>query len=139
MNFRMISLGAMGLALAGCTTTGGGLPANALESHWNGKSAGIFFANFGPPLSDTEEGGMTQYTWRGGYKHLRVPAKFADGKDGKKGKRIAAAQTRYLSCTVKVSVDDSYTIRAIKPISDRAGLNGPSYCAEFLVGDAAAQ
>lgn len=139
MNFRMITLGALGLALTGCTTTGVGLPANALESHWNGKSAGIFFANFGPPLSDTDEGGLTHYTWRGGYKTMRVPAKYAETKDGKKGKRLAAAQTRYLSCTVKVSVDSSYTIRGIKTISDRAGLNGPSYCAEFLVGDGKSQ
>lgn len=134
MTFRMIMLGGLALALAGCTTTGGA-PRNAVKSAWNGKSAGIFFAQFGPPASDSGEGGMTVYTWKGGYKTVRVPAKYAEGANGKKGKRIASPQTRYLSCSVKLSVDDSYTIRKVTTISDRAGLNGPSYCAEFLAGD----
>lgn len=132
MKFRMIMLGTLAMALAGCTTTGGGSPRNALEEAWNGKSAGKFFAAFGPPISDTGEGSTTEYTWRGGYKNLRVPAQYAEGKDGKKGKRIAAAQTRYLSCTVKLKVDETYTIRSITPIADRRGVNGPSYCTEFL-------
>ncbi|MBB4064412.1 hypothetical protein [Gellertiella hungarica] len=134
MNIRMIMLGSLAIALAGCTTTGGGLPRNAIESAWNGKSAGTFFAQFGPPVSDAGDGGSIEYTWKGGYKTVRVPAKYAEGANGKKGKRIAAAQTRYLSCTVKLTVDESYTIRKITTISDRAGLNGPSYCAEFLAG-----
>lgn len=133
MNIRMIMLGSLAIALAGCTTTGGA-PRNAVESAWNGKSAGIFFAQFGPPASDTGEGGMTEYTWKGGYKTVRVPAKYAEGEKGKKGKRLSAAQTRYLSCTVKLSVDESYTIRKITTVADRPGLEGPSYCAEFLAG-----
>ncbi len=134
MNIRMIMLGGLALALAGCTTTGGA-PRNAVESAWNGKSAGIFFAQFGPPTADTTEGGMTEYTWKGGYKTIRVPAKYAEGADGKKGKRISAPQTRYMSCGVKLSVDETYTIRRITTVSDRPGVNGPSYCAEFLAGD----
>lgn len=134
MTIRMIMLGGLALALAGCTTTGGA-PRNAVESAWNGKSAGVFFAKFGPPVSDSGEGSMTEYAWKGGYKTVRVPAKYAEGANGKKGKRIAPAQTRSLSCSVKLTVDESYTIRKITTVSDRAGINGPSYCAEFLAGD----
>jgi hypothetical protein len=134
MKLRMITLAGLGMALAACTTTGSGLPSNAIESAWLGKSAGTFFANYGPPISDTSEGGMTIYTWKGGYKSVRVPAKYAEGDKGKKGKRISPAQTRNLSCTVSLKVDDSYTIRSITKISDRPGLNGASYCAEFLAG-----
>lgn len=134
MKIRMISLGCALAMLAGCTTTGGA-PRNPLEARWNGKSAGIFFASFGPPTSDTNEGGMTVYSWRGGYKTVRVPAQYAETKDGKKGKRLAAAQTRYLSCSVKLKVDESYTIRGITAIGDRPGAKGNSYCAEFLAAD----
>jgi hypothetical protein len=133
MKLRMIMLGLAGLALTACTTTGGA-PRNAVEAAWVGKSAGKFFASYGPPVSDTGEGGMTQYTWKGGYKTVRVPAQYAEGKNGKKGKRISPAQTRYLSCTVRLSVDESYTIRSVTTISDRQGQKGPSYCAEFLAG-----
>lgn len=135
MNNRMISLACAAALLAGCTTTGGGLPRNALESAWNGKSAGIFFAQFGPPAAD--EGDGRNYTWKGGYKTVRIPAKYAEGEKGKKGKRIAPAKNRYLSCTVKLTVDEGYMIRSIKPVADRPGVNGPSYCAEFLAGKAA--
>lgn len=133
MTIRMTLLAGLALALAGCTTTGGA-PRNAVETAWNGKSAGIFFAQFGPPASDTGDGGMTEYTWKGGYKTVRVPAKYAEGANGKKGKRLSAAQTRYLSCSVKLSVDETYTIRRITTISDRPGVDGASYCAEFLAG-----
>lgn len=134
MKLRMITLAGLGLVLAACTTTGGGLPSNGVESAWLGKSAGTFFANFGPPVSDSSEGGMTQYTWKGGYKTVRVPAQYADGDKGKKGKRISPAKTRSLSCTVSLKVDDSYTIRSIRTVADRPGLKGKSWCAEFLAG-----
>ncbi len=132
MKTRLFALAGLALALASCTTTGSGSPSNALESAWLGKSAGTFFAAYGPPVSDSGEGSSTVYTWKGGYKTVRVPAQYAEGENGKKGKRIAAAQTRYLSCTVSLKVDESYTIRSITALSDRKGLKGNSYCAEFL-------
>nr|WP_316653021.1 hypothetical protein [uncultured Gellertiella sp.] len=133
MTSRMIALAGALALLAGCTTTGG-TPRNALESQWNGKSAGIFFANYGPPLSDSSEGGVTVYSWRGGYKTVHVPAPAAGGKKGKHG----PSRTRYLSCAVQLHVDEHYKIRSITAISDRPGVKGPSYCAEFLT-DAADQ
>lgn len=134
MKAQLILLTGLVFALQSCTTTGG-MPRHAVESAWLGKSAGSFFASYGPPVSDSRDGGMTQYTWKGGYKTVRVPATYAPGEKGKKRKRISPAQTRYLSCTVTLSVDDSYTIRAITPIADKAGVKGKSYCAEFLAGD----
>ena len=39
-----------------------------LQARWNGKTAGSFFAAYGPPLSDTAgSGGTTLYKWRGGF------------------------------------------------------------------------
>lgn len=137
MKIRMTMLGLLATALAGCTTTSGGMGGSPLEARWIGKSAGTFFANFGPPISDTGEGGTTSYTWKGGYKTVKIPAKYAEGENGKKGKRISAGGTRYMNCTVMLKVDESYTIRSIKAISDRPGVNGPSYCTEFLAGDTA--
>lgn len=131
MNFRILTLGGLMLALAGCTTTGG-IAGNPLEARWNGKSAGTFFAAYGPPISDVESGSSTVFTWRGGYKTVRVPAKHEEGQKGKKGKRIAPAKTVYLRCEARITVGQDYTIRSIQAIADRPGVNGPSYCAEFL-------
>ena len=133
MNFRMITAAGLTLALAGCTTTG--LASNPVEARWNGKPAGIFFAAYGPPISDVESGSSTTYVWRGGYKTVRVPAQYEDGENGKKGKRIAAAKTVYMRCEVKLTVGSDYVIRNIETVADRPGVKGPSYCAEFL-GDA---
>ena len=41
MNLRILTLGGLMLALAGCTTTGG-IASNPLEARWNGKSAGTW-------------------------------------------------------------------------------------------------
>ena len=130
MNFRMITAAGLVLALAGCTTTGGlGSP---LKARWVGKPAGVFFAAYGPPLSDVETGSTTIYDWRGGYKKARIPAQYAAGENGKKGKQIAPARTDYLRCEVKLSVGSDYTIRDIQAVVDKPGASGPSYCAEFL-------
>lgn len=134
MRAHLILLTGLVFALQSCTTTGG-IPRNPVEEAWLGKSAGRFFASYGPPVSDSGAGGMTEYTWKGGYKTVRVPAQYAPGEKGKKRKRISPAQTRYLSCTVSLKVDDSYTIRSITPIADKAGVKGKSYCAEFLAGE----
>ena len=80
MNFRMMTAAGLALVLAGCTTVG---PArNAVEARWNGQPAGTFFAQFGPPVSDVESGDSTVYSWKGGYKTLRIPAEYAKGPDG---------------------------------------------------------
>lgn len=132
MNFRIFIMGGLMLALAGCTTTGGGIASNPLEARWNGKSAGTFFAAYGPPISDVEAGSSTVYTWRGAYKTVRVPAKAEEkGEKGKKAKR-SAARTLYLRCEARITVGQDYMIRNIQAIADRPGVNGPSYCAEAL-------
>lgn len=132
MNLRIFTMGGLMLALAGCTTTGG-IASNPLEARWNGKSAGTFFAAYGPPISDVETGSSTVYTWRGAYKTVRVPAKAESdkGEKGKKAKRTAA-RTLYLRCEARVTVGQDYLIRSIQAIGDRPGVNGPSYCAEAL-------
>ena len=135
MNFRLLTVAGLALALAGCTTVG---PArNAVESRWNGQPAGTFFAKFGPPQSDVESGETTIYSWKGGYKKRKVPAQYAEGTDGKKGKRIAPARTEFLSCSVQLTVSSDYTIRSIKVSGDRKSSTGVSWCDEFLAGDAA--
>jgi|GEM_PF-4432672 len=90
---------------------------------------------FGPPLSDTESGSSTVYNWRGGYKKATIPARFEEGKDGKKGRQISPARTASLSCTVQLVVSSNYTITSVRTVSDRPGVNGPSYCAEFLAAN----
>ncbi|MBB3297828.1 hypothetical protein ACC764_31455 [Rhizobium ruizarguesonis] len=130
MNFRTMTAAGLAIALAGCTT----IPSagNPIEARWVGKSAGIFFAAYGPPISDSEQGSTTVYTWRGGYKTVRIPAKYAEGADGKRGKQIASARTAYLRCQAEITTSSDYTIRDIRTVADIPGVNGPSYCAEFL-------
>lgn len=89
MLFRSVTLAAFAITLSACTTaTDGSTPSftqkSPVETRWVGQSAGIFFAKFGPPLSDTESGSSTVYNWRGGYKKATIPAKFEEGKDGKR-------------------------------------------------------
>ena len=132
MKFRMITAAGLALALAGCTTVG---PArNAVEARWKGQPAGIFFAQFGPPQSDVQNGDMTVYAWKGGYKKRTVPAQYEEGKDGKKGKRIAPARTEFLSCSVQLTVSSDYVIRSVQVLGDRKSSTGPSWCDEFLAG-----
>lgn len=136
MRFRSVTLAGLAIALSACTTTTPSLsPKNAVETRWVGQSAGVFFAKYGPPLSDVDSGGTTTYNWRGGYKTAKIPAKFEEGKDGKRGRQTSSARTSYLSCTVQITVGSDYKIRSIRTVSDRPGVNGPSYCAEFLGGE----
>ncbi len=79
-----------------------------------------------------EDGSATVYTWKGGYKTVRVPAKYAEGEDGKRGKQISAARTLYLRCQAEVTTNSDYTIRSIRTVGDIPGENSASYCAEFL-------
>ncbi len=95
------------------------------------------FAQLGPPQSDAVSGDMTVYSWKGGYKKRTVPAQYAEGKDGKKGKRIAPARTEFLSCSVQLTVSSDYVIRSAHVLGDRKTSTGPSWCEEFLAGDKA--
>ncbi|MBP1882987.1 hypothetical protein [Sinorhizobium mexicanum] len=133
MNFRMMTVAGLALALAGCTTTSG-VARNAVETQWLGKPAGIFFAQFGPPIGDVETGDDTVYSWKGGYKTRKIPVQYEKTADGKRGKRIAAARTEYLSCSVQLTVSSDYVIRAVRLVGDRKRVNGPSWCEEFLGG-----
>ncbi len=134
MKLRMLMTAGLVLALAGCTTTGG-MARNPIEARWNGQQAGSFFAKFGPPVADAQVGANSIYTWRGGYKTARIPAKYAEGTDGKKGKQIAPARTARLRCEAKLTVDSGYVIRKIETVADRPGEKSASYCTELLVGD----
>jgi len=135
MNFRLMTVAGLALTLAGCTTVG---PArNSVEARWKGQPAGVFFAAFGPPQSDVSSGDMTVYSWKGGYKKRTIPAQFAEGENGKKGKKIASARTEFLSCSVQLNVSSDYVIRSITVLGDIKKSSGPSWCEEFLAGDQA--
>ncbi|MBB3608615.1 hypothetical protein [Rhizobium sp. BK602] len=127
MNFRMITAAGLLLALAGCSTTTTSTPilpkivSNPAQDRWEGQSAGRFFAAYGPPIADRDEGGNRIYTWRGGYKTITVTT-----KDGKKGGK------RYLSCKADIVANQSYVIRSVRILGDQPGLTGSSYCAELL-------
>ncbi|MBP2235359.1 hypothetical protein J2Z31_001851 [Sinorhizobium kostiense] len=133
MIFRLMTAAGLALVIAGCTTTTG-VARNAVEKRWLGQSAGPFFAQFGPPLSDVESGSETVYSWKGGYKSRKIPAQYEMSANGKRGKRISAARTEYLSCAVQLTVSSDYVIRSIRIVGDRKRESGPSWCEEFLGG-----
>ena len=107
MNSRIALLAGLALALAGCTTAT--IASNPLQARWNGKTAGSFFAAYGPPLSDTAgSGGTTLYKWRGGFMNRK-------------------------SCSVELGVNDSYRITNIRAIGDRIDpKGGPTHCEKVL-------
>ncbi len=107
MKSRIAILAGITLAVAGCTTTS--VASNPLQARWNGKTAGSFFAAYGPPLSDIDgAGGTTLYNWRGG---------FAKGR----------------SCQVELTVDSDYRIRTIRAVNDSPDpKGGPSHCEKVL-------
>jgi len=125
MNIRMITAAGLLLALTGCTTTTAVLPtiaSNPVQDRWEGQSAGRFFASYGPPIADRDDGGNRVYTWRGGYKTVTVAAK----KGARKGSKL------YLSCKADIVTNQSYVIRSVHILNDQPGVNGSSYCAELL-------
>ena len=107
MNSRVAILAGVALALTACTTVS--VPTNPLQARWNGKTAGSFFAAYGPPISDTAgTGGTTLYKWRGG---------FAKGK----------------SCSVELTVNEAYRITSIRAVGDRVDpKGGPTHCEKVL-------
>lgn len=109
MNFRLVILSVFTLALSACTTAS--VPTNPLQARWNGKEAGVFFAAYGPPVSDTASGGGAIYIWRGGFSRGR-------------------------SCSVELKVNKDYRITTIRALTDRADpKGGPSHCEKTLDAD----
>jgi len=128
MKFQIALLTALGLALAGCSTTSVSVAKDPLSSRWVGQEAGKFFAAYGPPASD--DGGTT-YVWRGGYKKARIEAQYSG--EGKDKKLVSRARTAYLVCQVKLTVGDDYKIRAITTMVDRPDPDGgASWCERTL-------
>jgi hypothetical protein len=128
MNIRMIFSAGLMTALAGCTTVS--IPvmkANPVEAYWSGKSAGKFFAAFGPPISDHDDGSGRVYNWRGGYRKAQVGGQTADGTPTK------GARTVNLSCRADITTSSDYIIRSVNIIGDMPGTTGSSYCAELLI------
>lgn len=107
MRFRPALLSVLAVVLSACTTAA--VASNPLQQRWNGKSAGGFFAAYGPPVSDiTGPGGSTLYSWRGGY-------------------------GRGSPCVVELSVGKDYSIKTIRAVSDRTDpKGGPSHCEKTL-------
>lgn len=107
MKLRLFAIAGLAAAVSACTTT-----SDPIGATWNGKSAGAFFAKYGPPLSDDGTGSV--FTWKGGYK------------------RVGG---QYKSCSATVAVNGNYDIRNITITGDRPGENSPSYCRELLAPD----
>jgi len=106
MNFRLAILAISAASLSACTTAS--VPTNPLQARWNGKEAGVFFAAYGPPVSDTESGAGAIYIWRGGFSRGR-------------------------SCSVELKVNGDYRITSIRALSDRPDpKGGPSHCEKVL-------
>lgn len=80
-----------------------------ISSAWVGRSAGKFFAAYGPPLADDGTGSV--FTWKGGYKRVRGDLK---------------------ACSATIAVTGDYNIRSITITGDRQGEFSPSYCQELL-------
>ncbi len=107
MKLRIAFFLASLLGLGACTTAN-----DPISVAWKGKSAGQFFARFGPPSG---ESGPNTYRWKGAYARVNGDLK---------------------SCSATVHVDDDYRIRSVAVTADRTGANGPSYCREILAPDA---
>ena len=108
MKLKFLALAAVAASLSACATTGGSL-GDPISSAWVGKSAGKFFAAYGPPLNDDGTGSV--FTWKGGYKRVRG---------------------EYKSCSATIAVNGDYNIRSITITGDRQGEISPSYCRELL-------
>lgn len=107
MKFRLAVLAITAAVLSACTTAS--VSSNPLAARWNGKEAGVFFAAYGPPVSDTASvGGGAIYTWRGGFSRGR-------------------------SCSVELTVNKDYRITSIRALSDQVDpKGGPSHCEKVL-------
>ena len=116
MKRRVIAtIATLTLALSACTTVSVA-PQSPISQRWVGRSAGVFFAKYSPPLSDVQDGSSTIYNWRGGYSRVKL----GNGK------------TVSVSCSAKITVNEDYVIRDITITGDRPGASGASYCTELL-------
>jgi hypothetical protein len=126
MKLRTISAAGLMLALAGCNTIP--MPSmptsNPVSARWVGQSAGRFFASYGPPISDHDDGGGRVYNWRGGYKSVKLAGDAAKGK--------AAGGHLRLSCKADITTSSDYVIRSIHIIGDMPSGTSGSYCTELL-------
>ena len=104
MKLKFLAIAGLAAAVSGCATTG-----DPIAAAWHGKSAGKFFAKYGPPLADDGTGSV--FTWKGGYKRVGGSLK---------------------SCSASIAVDGDYNIRSLTVTSDRPGETSPSYCRELL-------
>jgi hypothetical protein len=137
MKLRLITAAGLMLALAGCTTAAvtTSSRSNGVDTRWRGQSAGVFFAKFGPPISDVQSGSDTLFTWRGAYRTRTSDPQYAPSVDGKRGKLISGGRKEYLRCEVQLTVSSDYMIRGVKTVIDKPGVgSAPSYCEEFLAG-----
>lgn len=124
MIIRVLTVAGLTLALS----TSSVLAGSKLSSRWVGKEAGTFFAAYGPPTGDMEQGSKMVYSWRGGYSSRKVAA-----VKNAKGKTIARARTDHLVCAVKLTVDNKYRIAKIETLVDKPSLNGgPTWCEQYL-------
>jgi hypothetical protein len=112
--FTMLALVAG--ALSACTTAAITPPTSPIEMRWKGKSAGGFFARYAPPYSDVTTSSQTVYSWRGGFKRIK----------------LQGGATANVSCSAQITVDTQYRITDIHITGDRPGAKGPSYCTELL-------
>jgi hypothetical protein len=112
MKLKFMLIAGLASSLTACATTGGGIGADPISSAWVGRSAGKFFAAYGPPLSDDGTGSV--FVWKGGYKRVHGDLK---------------------SCSASIAVTGDYNIRSITITGDRKGEISPSYCRELLAPD----
>jgi hypothetical protein len=133
MKLRTISAAGLMLALAGCNTIS--MPSmptsDPVSAKWVGQSAGRFFATFGPPISDHDDGGGRVYNWRGGYKTVKLAGDTAKGK--------AAGGHLRLSCKADITTSSDYVIRSIRITGDMPSGTSGSYCTELLAPPEQAQ
>ncbi|MCO6186790.1 hypothetical protein [Rhizobium sp. L1K21] len=97
MNSRIATSIFILLGLTACTTA-----TDPVSKAWVGKSAGGFFAAYGPPLSET---GPNSYRWKGAYSRVNGSLR---------------------SCSAVIRVDNDYRIRDID-LSTQS-----DYCKETL-------
>ncbi|MCM2294456.1 hypothetical protein NAC44_19195 [Allorhizobium sp. BGMRC 0089] len=135
----MLSAGLL-LALAGCATTGSDGQAakvvapkrDALADRWVGQPAGRFFAQYGPPYNDQDNGSGRTYDWRGAYKTRMTGEKYEKLANGKRGKLLSPGRKQYLHCELQVTVSSDYVIRKITTVYDMPLGNGQTWCEQAL-------
>jgi hypothetical protein len=115
---RLLGLGILMLAVAGCTTTE---EANkAIKSQWIGQTSDAFFSQYGPPIRSfpLNDGGAV-YTWRGGDTTRVIPAQYRTVTPGAPADPLASS-TR--TTTTVSSPDPRTTVTETRTTSMRVGV-----------------